>query len=106
MGQMNKVQYCVGGIIGNDNLGLGTSWLVGDIFLRPQQAKDLESLFHPCPPVAQAGTERLAGELRVAFRKRITESVLVMDARLIDSVEHEIHRRNAEHGHVEIETVQ
>lgn len=34
VGTMNKVQYCVGGIIGNDNLGLGTSWLVGDIFLQ------------------------------------------------------------------------
>ncbi len=34
VGTMNGVQYCVGGIIGNDNLGLGTSWLVGDVFLQ------------------------------------------------------------------------
>ncbi len=34
VGTKNGVQYCVGGIIGNDGLGLGSSWLVGDIFLQ------------------------------------------------------------------------
>lgn len=34
VGTKNGQAYCVGGFVGNDGLGLGTSWLVGDIFLQ------------------------------------------------------------------------
>lgn len=34
IGPQNGVPYCVGGLIANDNIGIGSAWLVGDIFLQ------------------------------------------------------------------------
>src|SRR3712207_739865 len=56
--------------------------------------------------ICQDQVERVASKLREAFRERIAEGVLVVDARLVNSVKHEVHRGDPEHRHVEVETVE
>ena len=56
--------------------------------------------------IGQDQVKSVVRELRIAVGEGVAESVLIVDARLFDPVEHEVHRRDAEHGHVEVEPVE
>src|SRR5580700_10181155 len=50
--------------------------------------------------------EATGGLPRELLRKRVRERILIMDVWIIDSMQHQVHRRDAEHRGVKVETVE
>ncbi len=56
--------------------------------------------------VGQDDIEMVGSQLLEAFRKIVAQGVLVMDVRSVDAVEQQVHGGDAQHGHIEIESVE
>ena len=55
--------------------------------------------------VGQNQVEAVAGHLRKLLGEVVAQRVLIVDVRRVDSVQHQVHGRNAEHRDVEVEPV-
>ena len=56
--------------------------------------------------IGQDHVEGVRGLVRELLGEAVAERVLVVDVRGVDAVEHQVHRRDAQHGGVEVEAVE